>query len=68
MRKLIQCRQIYFVANKTTMNQALTIVFVQKFHIKRLNFCILKIDCSKFVAVLFIILLNIALGFANFSL
>ena len=43
----IQCRQTYFKANETTMNRALTIVFVQKFHRKILDFCIFE-KLSKF--------------------
>ena len=43
----VQCRQTYFKANETTMNRALTIVFVQKFHRKILDFCIFE-KLSKF--------------------
>ena len=43
----LQCRQTYFRANETRINQALTIVFVQKFYRKILDFCIFE-KLSKF--------------------
>jgi len=38
----IQCRQTYFVANETAINQASLIVCVQKFHMKLLDICIFE--------------------------
>ena len=58
-KSLLQCRQLYFIANKTTLNQALTIVFVQKFYMKIVDFCIFE-ELSKKLFT-YLVILNFAL-------